>query len=84
MTPRDDDEMNDVMLPDNPIKILKKMFVDIYMGKDTDNPALTTRMDRMERQIEQMLSVLGRLAYVVIGTLAAVGGEIVLRLLHKL
>jgi len=76
--------MNDVMLPDNPIKILKKMFVDIYMGKDTDNPALTTRMDRMERQIEQMLSVLGRLAYVVIGTLAAVGGEIVLRLLHKL
>lgn len=63
---------------------LEKLHLDMYFGKDKDNPSVTIRLDRLERFLEQISAIVGRLLLGVVGTMLAVAGEIVLRLLKKL
>lgn len=61
----EDDELEALMLPGGERKALRRLIVDTYIGKDSDNPSITTRLDRMERS----LGLITRLLWIVTSAL---------------
>lgn len=59
---------------------LEKLEVDMYFGKDKDNPPMTIRMDRVERLIEQIVGIVSRLSWAIVVMLLSVIGDIVVRI----
>lgn len=46
------------MPPDSELKFkVDKLFTDVYVGKDADNPPLTMRLDRLERTYNRIMGI---------------------------
>jgi hypothetical protein len=62
---------------------VEKLMTDTYYGKGRSDPSLTTRMAAVEASLERLSSNLSKIAWLVVGTLTTVIGEIVVALIRK-
>lgn len=83
----DDEEELELLPPeesDRPsrlAKVLRKMFVDIYLGRNKDNPSVTARLDRVEISLDRVTRALWAMALVSATALAGTIGQIVVKML---
>jgi len=62
---------------------LRKMYVDMYLGADKENPSVTVRLALLEDFMDKMASNISKLFWLGCGTLAAVVGDLLFRALTK-
>jgi hypothetical protein len=56
---RDDEQADDEWeIPEKPLRVLRKIHTDMYVGDGPDDPSVTTRLDRIERSLGSLTRAL--------------------------
>jgi hypothetical protein len=64
-------------------EVVDEMYTEIYVGKDKNNPSITTRMALVESLIDKLSKNLNKALYLAVGALITVIGEAILRSITK-
>ncbi len=64
-------------------EVVDEMYTDLYVGKDKNNPSITTRMALVESLIDKLSKNLNKALYLAVGALITVIGEAILRSITK-
>lgn len=62
---------------------LRKMYVDMYLGADKDNPPITVRLALLEDWMDKMAKNISKLVWLMAGTGLVVIGDLIVHALTK-
>ena len=64
-------------------EVVDEMYIDLYKGKDKNNPSITTRLALIEEILDKLSKNLNKALVLAAGALVTVIGEIIVKSLFK-